>query len=54
MGKKKTDVMEHERGRFVSGAVKNNIDRKLAEKLFESMLKFAEYCFNKSHSTAYA
>jgi len=54
MGKKKTDVMEHERGRFVTGAIKNNIDRKLAEKLFESMLKFAEYCFNKSHSTAYA
>ena len=54
MGKKKPEEMQKHRGVFIDGAAKNGIPKKLAENLFEQMLKFAEYCFNKSHSTAYA
>ena len=54
MGKKKPEEMQKHRGMFIDGAAKNGIQPALAENLFEQMLKFAEYCFNKSHSTAYA
>ncbi|GBG79988.1 hypothetical protein CBR_g30249 [Chara braunii] len=53
MGKKKAAEMEAHRNRFVEGAVQRDVDRAVAEKLFEQMVKFAEYCFNKSHSAAY-
>lgn len=54
MGKKKTSVMEKERPRFIAGAEERGVSREKAEELFDMMVKFAEYCFNKSHSTAYA
>ena len=54
MGKKKAEEMQKQREMFIDGSAKNGIKRSLAEKLFEQMVKFAEYCFNKSHSTAYA
>lgn len=54
MGKKKLSIMEKERPRFVAGAEERGVSKEKAEELFEMMLKFAEYCFNKSHSTAYA
>lgn len=54
MGKKKKEIMEQEKPRFVQGAVGRGVDSQTATKLFEMMEKFAEYCFNKSHSTAYA
>jgi DNA polymerase III subunit alpha len=53
MGKKKIDEMEKHREDFIAGASKNNFPHKGANDLFEQMVKFAEYCFNKSHSTAY-
>ncbi len=53
MGKKKIDEMEKHREDFIAGAGKNDFGRKPANDLFEQMVKFAEYCFNKSHSTAY-
>lgn len=53
MGKKKAEEMQKQRETFLDGATKNGIRRSLAEQLFEQMVKFAEYCFNKSHSTAY-
>jgi DNA polymerase III subunit alpha len=53
MGKKKIDEMEKHREDFIAGAGENNFPRKDANDLFEQMVKFAEYCFNKSHSTAY-
>lgn len=53
MGKKKAEEMQKQRETFIDGATKNGIRRTLAEQLFEQMVKFAEYCFNKSHSTAY-
>jgi DNA-directed DNA polymerase III PolC len=54
MGKKKADEMQKQRELFLDGAAKNGVKRAVAEDLFEQMVKFAEYCFNKSHSTAYA
>lgn len=54
MGKKKTSEMEREKPRFVAGAMSKGVSEDVATKLFETMIMFAEYCFNKSHSTAYA
>ncbi len=54
MGKKKPEEMNKQRELFLSGAQKNNIDPQLAEELFETMTEFAAYCFNRSHSAAYA
>lgn len=54
MGKKKIDIMEKFRSKFIDGAAKNNIAEKLSNKIFDQMAKFAEYGFNKSHSVAYA
>ena len=53
MGKKKLEAMKKQRVIFVDGSAKNGIKTKLADGLFDQMVKFAEYCFNKSHSTAY-
>jgi DNA polymerase III subunit alpha len=53
MGKKKKAEMEKHQSVFVSGAEKNGISGKIASDLFQQMVLFAEYCFNKSHSTAY-
>ncbi len=61
MSKKKHDVMEHERVNFiygnpeegVVGAKGKGIDEKVANKLFDKMIFFAEYAFNKSHAAAY-
>ena len=54
MGKKKMDVMQAQRARFSQGAKERNIDPNKAGELFDLMEKFAQYGFNKSHSTAYA
>ncbi len=53
MGKKKVAEMQKHRGIFVDGASNRGVDRNVADKLFDQMVLFAEYCFNKSHSTAY-
>lgn len=54
MGKKKAEVMAKEREGFLEGAASNGIEARLAEKLFDTMSEFAAYCFNRSHSAAYA
>jgi len=54
MGKKKPEEMAKERGKFVGGAVKNNVPEQQAAFIFDLMEKFAGYGFNKSHSAAYA
>lgn len=54
MGKKKAEEMQKQRSAFIDGSTRNGVDSKLAESLFDQMVLFAEYCFNKSHSTAYA
>ena len=53
MGKKKVSEMQKHRGIFVKGASDRGVDDKIADELFDQMVLFAEYCFNKSHSTAY-
>ncbi|MAE64251.1 MAG: DNA polymerase III subunit alpha [Phycisphaeraceae bacterium] len=54
ISKKKSDIIDAERPRFVEGAVERGLDRAQADELFALVLKFAGYGFNKSHSTGYA
>ncbi len=54
MSKKKADVMEKERAGFVEGANSRGISKDMAEEIFEEMVGFAKYAFNKSHATVYA
>ncbi|MFQ9510708.1 MAG: DNA polymerase III subunit alpha [Lachnospiraceae bacterium] len=62
MSKKKGSVMEKERQNFVygnedegvTGCVKNGIDEKTAHMIYDEMIDFAKYAFNKSHAAAYA
>jgi len=53
MGKKKKDLMSSYRIKFIDGAIKQNINKKIAIEIFEFLEKFAEYGFNKSHAAAY-
>ncbi len=54
ISKKKEDVMREVRADFISGCAKSKIDQKVAEKIFNFIVHFAGYGFNKSHSAAYA
>ena len=55
MGKKKMDVMQEQKVKFVEGAEKlHGVEKKHSESVFDIMLKFAEYGFNRSHSAAYS
>ncbi|HEX3506071.1 MAG TPA: DNA polymerase III subunit alpha [Xanthobacteraceae bacterium] len=54
MGKKIRSEMQAQRQRFVSGAVKQGVDKGHAETIFELLERFADYGFNKSHAAAYA
>jgi len=54
MGKKKFDMMREIKAEFIEGCVKNEIDKKTAEEIFNHIDKFAGYGFNKSHSAGYA
>lgn len=54
MGKKKLDEMAKQKEKFIQGSGANGMSAKGATDLFEQIEKFAEYCFNRSHSAAYA
>ncbi len=54
MGKKKPEVMMGKKKEFVEGAVKQGFEAKHAEDIFEIMIPFAGYGFNKSHAAAYS
>jgi len=66
MGKKKMEIMEEERRNFIygqvdengkviiPGAIRNGVDEESASKIYDLMIDFANYAFNKSHSVAYA
>lgn len=54
ISKKKGNVLKSEKDNFLNGAVKNGVEREIAEKLFDDMASFANYAFNKSHAAAYA
>ena len=65
MGKKKMDVMEEERRYFIHGkedengnieipgCIRNGVPEDIADKIFDDMIDFAKYAFNKSHAAAY-
>ncbi|MCQ2545080.1 MAG: DNA polymerase III subunit alpha [Clostridia bacterium] len=54
MSKKKMDVMMKEQAIFKEGCIKNGISGEAADEIFNQMISFAEYAFNKSHAAAYA
>jgi DNA polymerase-3 subunit alpha len=54
MGKKDRDMMAQQRAKFIQGARARGINEKKAEKIFDLMVPFAGYAFNKSHAAAYA
>lgn len=54
ISKKKRQLLAEQRDKFIGGAVANGYSEKVAEKVFDLVNLFAEYGFNKSHSTAYA
>ncbi|MGN1152794.1 MAG: DNA polymerase III subunit alpha, partial [Candidatus Gastranaerophilaceae bacterium] len=54
MGKKKVDEMEKQKGKFIERSATHGMSAKDAEALFNQILAFASYCFNRSHSAAYA
>jgi len=66
MGKKKRDVMEEERKYFIygktdsdgnleiPGCIRNGVPEKYANQIYDEMIEFANYAFNKSHAAAYA
>jgi len=54
MGKKQKSLMTGQKKEFINGAVNKNISQKKAEEIYGLVEKFAQYGFNKSHSTAYA
>lgn len=62
MSKKKESVMQKERHNFVygneeegiPGCIKNGISEEIANKIYDKMIDFAKYAFNKSHAAAYA
>ncbi len=54
ISKKKKKVIDANRAAFIEGAAKQGLSQARAQELFELILKFAGYGFNKSHSTGYA
>lgn len=54
MGKKQKDVLDKMKGKFLEGCAKNGHDPKVCEKIWTDWEAFAQYAFNKSHSTCYA
>ena len=54
MGKKKKDVMEQQKEKFLAGAAKRVVSPNAAGLVYELMAKFAGYGFNKSHAAGYA
>lgn len=54
MSKKKEEKLAHEREAFVDGCLKNNISEEISNTLFDQMMDFAKYAFNKSHAACYA
>jgi len=54
MAKKKHDVMTKERVNFVAGALEKGVTEEVSNKIFDQMMDFASYAFNKAHAACYA
>lgn len=54
IGKKKKKILDEQQELFINGCIKNGYSRDLAVEIYDLILKFASYGFNKSHAAAYA
>ena len=54
MSKKKKEVLESEKDKFITNSIKRGYNKELATKVYEYILEFANYGFNKAHSVAYS
>lgn len=54
MTKKNKSILIKEEIKFINGSIKNGYDKEVAKKIYDLILKFASYGFNKSHSVAYS
>ena len=54
VSKKKKEVLEEERKSFVASSINNGYSKEVAENIYDYIVKFADYGFNKAHSVAYA
>ena len=54
MSKKKETILLKEKEKFISGSINNGYTKELSEKVYNLILKFANYGFNKSHAVAYS
>ena len=54
MGKKKKDIVDQMKPKFIQGGIKNGHDPKILEKIWADWEKFASYAFNKSHAACYS
>ncbi|MBQ6282672.1 MAG: DNA polymerase III subunit alpha [Bacilli bacterium] len=54
MSKKKKEVLESEKDKFITNSIKRGYKKELATKVYEYILEFANYGFNKAHSVAYS
>ncbi|WP_053367375.1 DNA polymerase III subunit alpha [Bacillus sp. FJAT-27245] len=54
VAKKKKEVLDREREHFVAGSVKKGYDKRVANEVYDLIVRFANYGFNKSHSVAYS
>jgi DNA polymerase III subunit alpha len=54
VGKKKKDILDKERSHFIQGALKKGYDQSLANDIYDLIVRFANYGFNRSHAVAYS
>ena len=54
MSKKKKEILENERDKFIKNSIKRGYKEDVAIKTYDFIMKFANYGFNKSHSVAYS
>ncbi len=54
ISKKKHDIIDQRRGEFIQGGIERGLAREVAEEIFQLIVVFGGYGFNKSHSAAYA
>lgn len=54
MSKKKHDVLANEKPKFIDGCLKNGYSKEVANEVFDNILKFSEYGFNRAHAVGYS
>lgn len=54
MSKKKLDVLKDEESKFINGCISNGYNKDISKKVYDLILKFANYGFNRAHSVAYS